>query len=82
MLDRVATTLVLLTTGPPNGLSDQAMVIPVVIIIGREITMSALREWAASASAAAHTVIVPLLWELLYKRQSSNQYSILQKTKL
>lgn len=58
VLDRVATTLVLLTTSPPYGLSNQAMVIPVVIIIGREITMSALREWAASASAAAHTVIV------------------------
>ncbi|GMH32483.1 hypothetical protein BSKO_00317 [Bryopsis sp. KO-2023] len=53
----VATTLVLLTTSPPEPLTNQAMVIPVVIIIGREITMSALREWAASAGSAVHTAV-------------------------
>ena len=53
---RVATALVLLSTDPPKPISSSGMVIPVVIVIGREITMSALREWAASASSEAHKV--------------------------
>lgn len=53
----VATTLVLLTTSPPDPMTNQAMVIPVVIIIGREITMSALREWAAAAGSAVHKAV-------------------------
>ena len=32
------------------------MVLPVVIMICREVTMSALREWAASAGGGAHKV--------------------------
>jgi len=48
--------LVLLSTDPPYPISRNHMTIPVVIIIGREITMSALREWAASASSEARQV--------------------------
>lgn len=39
---------------PPAPLSHKDMAIPVVIMIGREITMSALREWAAASGGAAH----------------------------
>jgi len=53
----VATALVLLSTDPPKPISCNAMVIPVIIVIGREITMSALREWAASASSEAHKAV-------------------------
>lgn len=53
---RVATALILLATDPPKPISCNAMVIPVIVVIGREITMSALREWAASASSEAHKV--------------------------
>ncbi|XP_028795915.1 CDP-diacylglycerol--glycerol-3-phosphate 3-phosphatidyltransferase 1, chloroplastic-like [Neltuma alba] len=48
----VATTLVLLCTRPLEvanfGLAPWLLTIPSVVIIGREITMSAVREWAAS----------------------------------
>ncbi|KAL8224105.1 hypothetical protein R6Q57_019580 [Mikania cordata] len=48
----VATTLVLLCTKPPEaallGQQPWLFTIPSTAIIGREITMSAVREWAAS----------------------------------
>ncbi|KAE9615599.1 hypothetical protein Lal_00017107 [Lupinus albus] len=48
----VAATLVLLCTKPLKfplfSLIPQLLIIPSITIIGREITMSALREWAAS----------------------------------
>jgi phosphatidylglycerophosphate synthase len=52
----VSTALVLLATGPPRPISQAAMVVPVALIIAREITMSALREWAAVAGGAVHQV--------------------------
>lgn len=53
---RVATALVLLTTSPPAPLTDRLMAAPVTIVICREITMSALREWAAASGGGAHKV--------------------------
>nr|PNR45039.1 hypothetical protein PHYPA_014810 [Physcomitrium patens] len=48
----VATTLVLLCTRPPVAalakVGPWLLPVPAITIIGREITMSALREWAAS----------------------------------
>ncbi|KAI3817694.1 hypothetical protein L1987_11491 [Smallanthus sonchifolius] len=48
----VATTLVLLCTKPPDaamvGQWPWLLTVPSIAIIGREITMSAVREWAAS----------------------------------
>lgn len=41
---------------PPKPITSASMAVPVIVIIGREITMSALREWAASASTEAHKV--------------------------
>uniref|UniRef100_A0A7N0V730 CDP-diacylglycerol--glycerol-3-phosphate 1-phosphatidyltransferase n=1 Tax=Kalanchoe fedtschenkoi TaxID=63787 RepID=A0A7N0V730_KALFE len=48
----VATTLILLCTRPPSfdtfGQVPWLLTLPAIAIIGREITMSAVREWAAS----------------------------------
>jgi phosphatidylglycerophosphate synthase len=52
----VCTALILLTINPPAPLSQQQMAWPVIAIICREITMSALREWAAASGGAAHKV--------------------------
>jgi len=49
----VSTALVLLATTPPAPLSPRDLAAPVVIIIAREITISALREWAASLGAGS-----------------------------
>jgi CDP-diacylglycerol--glycerol-3-phosphate 3-phosphatidyltransferase len=43
----VATVLVLLVDRNPTAYNDILLVIPAIIIIGREITISALREWMA-----------------------------------
>ncbi|KAL8242197.1 hypothetical protein R6Q59_012499 [Mikania micrantha] len=52
----VATTLVLLCTKPPEaamlGQQPWLFTVPSTAVIGREITMSAVREWAASQAAA------------------------------
>ncbi|KAK1355442.1 Cardiolipin synthase (CMP-forming), mitochondrial [Heracleum sosnowskyi] len=51
----VAATLVLLCTRPPEvaifGQFPWLLTVPSIAIIGREITMSAVREWAASQSS-------------------------------
>ena len=52
----VCTTLVLLAVSPPEPLSRAALAVPGVVMIGREIVMSALREWAAASGAGAHQV--------------------------
>jgi CDP-diacylglycerol--glycerol-3-phosphate 3-phosphatidyltransferase len=54
----VATALILLTMSPPAPLLPQHVAPPVIIIICREITMSALREWASAAGGGAHKVCV------------------------
>ena len=52
----VSTALVLLASSPPAPISRPAMVVPVLVTIGREIAMSSLREWAASSGGCAHQV--------------------------
>jgi len=49
----VATALVLLVSTPPAGLHPAWLALPATIIIGREIAVSALREWMAQLGAAA-----------------------------
>lgn len=66
----VSTVLVLLAVSPPEPLSHKDLAIPVVIMIGREITMSALREWAASSGGGAHKArcqpaLLLLAWQVL-----------------
>eukprot|EP00878_Enallax_costatus_P030160 GHUV01032817.1.p3 GENE.GHUV01032817.1~~GHUV01032817.1.p3 ORF type:complete len:125 (+),score=47.83 GHUV01032817.1:1384-1758(+) len=62
----VATVLVLLSTQPlaAGPLAGNAWVMPVVtlIIVGREITMSALREWAATLGPAARSAVAVNAW--------------------
>lgn len=53
----VSTALILLTISPPHPLSQQQLSIPVILMICREITMSALREWAASAGGSVHKAV-------------------------
>ncbi len=52
----VTTALVLLAAAPPGPLPPPAMAVPVLFIIGREIAMSSLREWAAKAGGGASKV--------------------------
>lgn len=58
----VAAALVLLATCPPLALAPLGAPLwlipaPSIIIIGREITMSALREWASAAGGAARAAV-------------------------
>ncbi|KAI7840613.1 hypothetical protein COHA_005635 [Chlorella ohadii] len=53
----VSTALVLLATAPPVPISSFGMAVPVCLMIGREITMSALREWAAASGGGAHKAV-------------------------
>ena len=46
----------LLAVSPPPPWSPQWLTAPVVLIICREITMSALREWAAAAGGGVSKV--------------------------
>ena len=52
----VTAALVLLAVSPPEPLSHADLAVPVVIMIGREIAMSSLREWAAACGGTAHRV--------------------------
>lgn len=53
---RVSTALILLASEPLAPVTGEEMLIPVALMISREITMSALREWAAAWSNEAHQV--------------------------
>jgi len=53
----VAAALILLCTKTAAGVSVVSMAVPATIIIGREITMSAIREWAAAAGGEAHGAV-------------------------
>jgi len=57
----VATTLVLLCTWPPAmawaRVAPWLLPLPAIVIIGREITMSAVREWAASQGGDIHKTV-------------------------
>eukprot|EP00882_Tetradesmus_deserticola_P022093 GHRQ01023976.1.p1 GENE.GHRQ01023976.1~~GHRQ01023976.1.p1 ORF type:complete len:223 (+),score=60.60 GHRQ01023976.1:216-884(+) len=50
----VTAVLILMSIEPPPPISQTQMAVPVVVMCCREVTMSALREWAASAGGAAH----------------------------
>lgn len=52
----VSTALILLASAPPAPLGNAVMAVPVLVIIGREIAMSSLREWAAASGGNAHKV--------------------------
>lgn len=52
----VSTALILLAAAPPAPLGSAVMAVPVLFIIGREIAMSSLREWAAASGGNAHKV--------------------------
>ena len=52
----VSTALILLAAGPPAPLGSAAMAVPALVVIGREIAMSSLREWAASSGGGASKV--------------------------
>ncbi|KAL3163127.1 hypothetical protein ABBQ32_009540 [Trebouxia sp. C0010 RCD-2024] len=62
----VATVLILLASEPMNGgpWAGNIWLLPSLssAIIGREITMSALREWAASCSPEAHQAVAVSSW--------------------
>lgn len=62
----VATVLILLATEPIKAgvWAGNTWLLPVLssAIIGREITMSALREWAASCSKEAHQAVAVSSW--------------------
>lgn len=53
----VATALVLLVDRNPTGHAGLLLAIPAAIIIGREITISALREWMAGLGAKAAVAV-------------------------
>jgi CDP-diacylglycerol--glycerol-3-phosphate 3-phosphatidyltransferase len=53
----VATALVLLVDRNPTAYHGILMAVPAAIIIGREITISALREWMAEVGAARKVAV-------------------------
>lgn len=53
----VAAALVLLCTIAPQNVQPWAVAVPATVIVGREITMSAIREWAAAAGGEAHSAV-------------------------
>jgi len=53
----VAASLCLLCTRAPVGVASWAVSLPSIVIIGREITMSALREWCAAKGGEAHAAV-------------------------
>jgi len=62
----VAAVLVLLSTQPiaAGPMAGNAWLLPVLtlVIIGREITMSALREWAATLGPSARAAVAVNAW--------------------
>ena len=53
----VATALVLLVDRNPTGYHGILMALPAAIIVGREITISALREWMAEVGATRKVAV-------------------------
>ena len=53
----VSTCLILLALSPPPPLTRTLMSLPVVLCICREVVMSAVREWAASAGSGARSAV-------------------------
>lgn len=53
----VSTALILLAVTPPHPITHFQMIVPVTVMIAREITMSALREWAAVCGPSVHSSV-------------------------
>lgn len=53
----VATALVLLVDANPTDFPGVLLAIPAAVIVGREITISALREWMAEIGASAKVAV-------------------------
>lgn len=53
----VATALVLIVDSNPTNYSGLWVALPAVVIVGREITISALREWMAEVGASAKVAV-------------------------
>lgn len=77
----VAVTLVLLVDQNPTGFHGVFLAIPAVVIIGREITISALREWMAEIGATA-TVAVNMLGKVKTSAQMLALVLLLYKEEL
>jgi CDP-diacylglycerol--glycerol-3-phosphate 3-phosphatidyltransferase len=53
----VATALILIVNHNPTAYSGIWLTLPAVVIVGREITISALREWMAEVGASAKVAV-------------------------
>lgn len=53
----VATALILIVNNNPTDYSGIWVALPAVVIVGREITISALREWMAEIGASAKVAV-------------------------
>lgn len=53
----VATALVMLVERNPTSFSNIVLALPAIVIIGREITISALREWMAELGQSAKVAV-------------------------
>lgn len=53
----VAVALILIVEANPTGYSGIWLAIPAAVIVGREITISALREWMAEIGASAKVAV-------------------------
>jgi CDP-diacylglycerol--glycerol-3-phosphate 3-phosphatidyltransferase len=53
----VATALILIVNNNPTAYSGIWIALPAVVIVGREITISALREWMAEVGASAKVAV-------------------------
>jgi CDP-diacylglycerol--glycerol-3-phosphate 3-phosphatidyltransferase len=53
----VATALILIVDNNPTNMSGIWVALPAAVIVGREITISALREWMAEVGASAKVAV-------------------------
>ena len=53
----VATALILIVDNNPTGYSGIWVALPAAVIVGREITISALREWMAEVGASSKVAV-------------------------
>lgn len=53
----VATALILIVNNNPTSYNGIWVALPAVVIVGREITISALREWMAEVGASAKVAV-------------------------
>lgn len=77
----VTTTLVLIVDGNPTPFAGVWLALPAAIIVGREITISALREWMAEIGAHS-TVAVSMLGKIKTTSQMAALMFLLYKEPL